>query len=542
MIVLLSCLSITSSSAVTNNFNINANYAFTPLHTYFLATAADGGNDSNSGTDTAHPWLTPNHSVVCGDVILAKPSTSYAPVNFVTGKWGTVSGCPSTTGGIDGAGGINFVTLLCAGTFPGACAGTIPTAINPNYFFFVSANNWAVEGWTVTAFYTTTGAGFCYAIDGTTTKIHHVAFINDICSNAASATFVQDNGVQSTTIGGDYWAVIGMIAQNAAGRCDGFWDAALDIIGIVDWDTNAGTHILFDQNFAFPAPQSASGCNNGSNTDGEAMMFDTLDAHAYSQRIVARNNILGRAEKFGMQIFYAEEAGPPANGKTPVLVVYNNTLWNNNVGSNSTSGGGGWCNAAVGDINIQMGGVVNVTVINNIALTVVASPNCGAADYALLFGGAGTTGVTIGGTGVENILKGHETSCGGTCDAGNNEIAFNGLSIGTDIYVDPAFNNTTDFLNNQMGVPNCSAFTNTVACMGWNHLTQTAINPSVIYDMTATCAQCVGKGYQPPPRQCAADSDYPPWLKGINYLTASGWTNGATIVENWGLSAKPCGL
>ena len=85
---------------------------FTPLHTYFMAptTASPAGNDSNSGLDAAHPWATPNHAVVCGDVIIAAAGSYSGFSNNV----GAVSNCPSSTGGIDGTGGIYFAVVRAA--------------------------------------------------------------------------------------------------------------------------------------------------------------------------------------------------------------------------------------------------------------------------------------------------------------------------------------------------------------------------------------------------------------------------------------------
>jgi hypothetical protein len=77
--------------------------------------------------------------------------------------------------------------------------------------------------------------------------------------------------------------------------------------------------------------------------------------------------------------------------------------------------------------------------------------------------------------------------------------------------------------------------------MGYDPLTRTLTVPSIISDLQAGCAQCAGKGYQLP-GNCASVTDYPTWLKGIVYLTASGWTNGATISENAGLVTKPCNM
>jgi hypothetical protein len=75
--------------------------------------------------------------------------------------------------------------------------------------------------------------------------------------------------------------------------------------------------------------------------------------------------------------------------------------------------------------------------------------------------------------------------------------------------------------------------------MGWNNGSQTATNPSFIYDLTPTAGGTAGKGYQPP-GACAADPDYPTWLKGVVYLQ---WNSGTgAITENAGLINKPCGL
>src|SRR5208282_1509033 len=55
--------------------------------TYYLSPS---GSDSNNGTSTSYSWLSPNHSLNCGDVIIAAAGT-YNNANFYTGKWGTVS-------------------------------------------------------------------------------------------------------------------------------------------------------------------------------------------------------------------------------------------------------------------------------------------------------------------------------------------------------------------------------------------------------------------------------------------------------------------
>src|SRR5580704_5903953 len=79
---------------------------------YFLATAAGGGSDSNNGLSSGAPWLSPNHAVNCGDTITAAAGT-YSQSNFTSGKWGTVT-C---------AGGNNVAWLIC-GTFDGCKIST----------------------------------------------------------------------------------------------------------------------------------------------------------------------------------------------------------------------------------------------------------------------------------------------------------------------------------------------------------------------------------------------------------------------------------
>jgi hypothetical protein len=107
----------------------------------------------------------------------------------------------------------------------------------------------------------------------------------------------------------------------------------------------------------------------------------------------------------------------------------------------------------------------------------------------------------------------------------------------------PSFTNTTDLLANRMGVPNCAGFENTTQCMGWDARTGTLTTPSVISDLTASCTQCTGKGFQRPSVTCAPNADYPTWLKGIVYLHAvNGFVAGTPIVQRVGLVTKPCGL
>jgi hypothetical protein len=530
----------TSNSSDTSSESGIESTPFVPLHTYYISLT---GSDSNSGTSAAEPWASPNHPVVCGDVIVAAEG-SYNSLQ----KWGTVSDCPSTSGGIDGTGGIYFATLLCGGSSVGACSIVGTGSANAGGID-IDSNNWAVEGWGVSQGYSTSQSGFAFVMDtsgipnGYTGVRHHLAFINNIAFNNANAFGSQNQGQNNGSgYGVDYWAIVGNIAQNSAGRCDGYYDAAIDIIGTKNYDTKPGTHIFASQNFSYNNLQPA-GCDG---TDGESMMTDTLDALDYTATLVIKNNILAGAERFGMQMFYQ---GMSVNPLT--LNFYNNTLYGNNVGPASSVGNS--CGWAQGGINVAASKTEipwNISIYNNIDQETQASclgtPNYPV--YALVMGTSQnapySTTVTIGGTGMENILLGLVSSCQGPFCAGTggtnqSAVSFDGSNdLGVNRYENPLFNNASDFVANRYGTPDCSGFTNTVACMGWNAATQTATPPSTIYDMTPTAPDAAGKGYQPP-GACAPDADYPIWLKGIVYLQWNPSTG--AITENSGLVTKPCG-
>lgn len=57
--------------------------SFAKASTYYLSPS---GSDSNSGQSANAPWVSPNHSLNCGDVIVAAPGTNYSATNFYTGK------------------------------------------------------------------------------------------------------------------------------------------------------------------------------------------------------------------------------------------------------------------------------------------------------------------------------------------------------------------------------------------------------------------------------------------------------------------------
>lgn len=482
---------------------------FTPLHTYYMAPTPTG-NDSNNGTSPSTPWASLAHSMVCGDVVIAAPGTyGGQPV-------GTVSSCPSTSGGIDGTGGIYTATAVCNGNV-GTCivAGTVQ----------VSHSNFAIEG-----FQANNVGGRCFFVDATasgTTRVGYVAFINDISNGCDDGYTTGDNALNHNVPGngGDEFAVVGSIVYNS--NTDPICVSALDNPGPANLDSIPGTHIFWYGNYIWGNNYL---CNP---SDGEGVMLDTLDAHGYTGQAVVKNNLVWNSARYNLQVFQQAY-----NSSAPVIKIYNNTSYSGFAGTTPGTTGG-----AVGDFNFQLDGGFpwNINIFNNIIKTQSAHGAKGTADvYAILVGGANPGAVVHnGGSGIQNILKGAMTSCDNSCDAGNNEVAFNSFSIGTNTYLDPLLSNTSDLLTSRSGAPACSSFVNATACMGWNANTQTLTTPSVIADLAPTATGTAGKGYQRPSTTCSSDADYPTWLKGIVYLQVSG---GSTINQYPDLVSKPCGL
>lgn len=477
----------------------------------------------------------------CGDVLVSATG-AYPSLT----SWGAVSGCPSTTGGIDGAGGIYFAVLLCGGASVGDCSitGSPVSRIGALGGIDINASNWAVEGFSVSEGYNAAAqtVGYGFMVGTAAADIHHTALVNNIAGKNATGFSVNSQGIPVQ--GADYWAIVGNIAQDAAGRCDGFWDSAIDIIGIksiAGQNFGSGTRIFVDSNFVLNSQQvGCTGANNVS--DGEGIMMDTLTANGvgYSSQIVLRNNIVVVTERFGIHFFY--------DGTTVSATVlgYNNTVFASSKGAFSSDAG----NGSYGEFNINTTNMANahIQLYNNIGRTNAVTRPDGGIPYALVNGGTGTSARTmIGNTGSnpansQNILSGQATTCNNVCDSGSspfNAVQFNSQGLGVNTYVNPVFNDTADVLANRIGTPNCSGFETTTACSGWVHATQTATNPSLIYGMTATAGAAAGKGYQPPLTGCiASDPDFPVWLKGIVYLH---WT-GSVIQQKAGLANRPCGL
>jgi hypothetical protein len=511
---------------------------FTPLHLYYLSPS---GSDNNSGTSPSEAWLTPDHAVDCGDVIIAAAG-SYT--NQFNQSWGAVSNCPSTSGGIDGQGGVYFATLLCAGPDLEACQ--VNSGANNFAFDIEQESNWAVEGFKTT----TDGSddsnqvtpaydGACGGNKGPCNGVyHHFAFINDIAYNSADG-FGPSGYDQQGIYGVDYLAIVGDIAQNSAqGNPNSqYCVAAIDIVAPANFDTKPGTHLYEYGDFSYNNQTSCA-------TDVENYMFDTWDANGYSNQGVSQNNMGWLSGRFGFNVFDQQ-----ITTTTATAFILNNTFYGANQLNVSD-----W---ADGDINVEnsnsSGTTIwgGLTIQNNLVQENQAWQGGNDAQgpvYAFLLGGA-YTNVTVGGSGSQNYFNGLATQCNGDECLPSTEpygaVSFGTLAeLGTNYYTSPAFNNPSDLVSNRSGVPNCTGFTNTTACMGYNANTKTLTNPSAIYDLQPTASGASTAGYQLPSTTCVTSGSiytyYPAWLKGVVYLQWNSSTQ--TITENSDLVTKPCGL
>ena len=301
-----------------------------------------------------------------------------------------MSSCPSTSGGIDGTGGVYFATVLCGGSYVGACYITTKGASSGAPAFDIAASNWAIEGW-----YVNTAANRrAFQGEGANGLIHHIAFINDISADNLQATDGNDNG-KAGSYGVDYLATVGVIAQNSAQ--DSICLAAIDVVGPGVYDTKAGTHYFVYGNFAYANANST--CT--SHSDTEDYMADTWNEHGVVTQGVFANNIGYRADRYCF-----EWTGTGISTQAPTLKLYNNTCFENNVNTGSDN--------LDGEITFGASGNLYATIImqNNIAYQPLATSAGGRPVIAYLFAQTDAAGTfTNGGTGIQNFLRADRTAC-----------------------------------------------------------------------------------------------------------------------------------
>jgi len=436
--------------------------------TYYLATAADGGNDSNNGLSPTAPWLSPHHSLNCGDVILAAPSAAYSASNFATGAWGKVT-CPAG----------NSVAWLKCSTFD-ACK------ISSNYLagMWVDQSYWGVQGWEATTTADDT-QGTCFLAEPSyvaPTEIHHIIFANDI-ANGCGYTGFQSGNIGSAGV--DYVAVVGSIVYNAAQgilTCNN----GIDIYQPVQSDALPGTHIYLAGNFSFGNidPDPCGGIIPG---DGEGITLDTWDGSAdglaapYAGQGVVDNNILIANGGRGLL------AGNNGTGAGPFAHIYlrHNTVWGNNRDLNQAGGSSSsWC----GEVDLLT--TLNTQAFSNIAVTDTAF-GCGAKPIYAFY--------VIGTSTADSVYQNWGYSASGTNDAIFDSPGFSYDSTNT-FGANPSFANPV-----APGAPSCGSSSSVPACMA-----------TVIADFTPTNQAASSYGYQIPGPTPIYDPLFPQWLCNVN--------------------------
>jgi hypothetical protein len=427
--------------------------------TYYIATAAGGGSDSNDGMSESTPWLTPNHAVNCGDVIIAAASTSYSAANFTTGKWGNVT-CPS---------GNNIAWLKCV-TFDGCKIFT-----NSTQGMWVDKSYWGVQGWEVTVRSFMYGA--CFEANPNfiiPIEIHHIIFANNIANGCLEAGFASSN--EGATASVDYLVIVGNIAFNTA-QGNGVCGSGISIYQPISSDTLPGTHIFIAGNFSYenfdPNP-----CAGGISSDGEGIILDTLDGSQgglpspYAQQIAVENNIS----------FLNGGRGIQENDNTSAKVfIEHNTIYGNNGDTNQGL-------TECGDLHLR---IFSLTETSYNLVATNSATGCGASLlYAMaLINGDGTDQVhnnfAYGINGQNAFIYSSSTFANGP----NN-------SLGTN----PSLSNPVN-----PGAPSCGSALSVPNCMA-----------AVIANFTPTTATAVGYGYQIPSTAQTYDPLFPRWLCNVN--------------------------
>jgi hypothetical protein len=451
--------------------------------------------------------------VQCGDVIIAAAGT-YSAGQFGVGSWGTVGSCPSSSGGIGGAGGIYFATVLCAGPKLTSCN------VNggSNEAFRIDQSNWAAEGFYGTQLASANGG--CYsATSETAATLHHIAFINDVAVNCALAGF-DSYSWNGLTGGVDQQAVVGTITFNGAPSTNGsgLCGSGISLIPVNGPDTSAGTHVFVAGSFAYKNVNAPVGA--GCNTDGEGLIFDSWGIFSYRNQAVVEQNAFWANGSAGFEAF--PQGNRSSQDEAPI-VVFNNTTYGNYRDPKNPGGGELLFN------QIYPTGTGSYTITNNIfEATVGSAGNNGSttvrgAEIDCLNSCAQ---VVISGNYIWNSNPPTTTSTGGENTHAwiNNVDSGAAWPWGTNTYNDPGLANPGALLS---AAPDCSSYATTTACMS---------GLGVVADLMPS-GGAVGKGYQLP-AACTADAFYPTWLKGVVYLS---W-DGSSLTESGGLITKPCNL
>lgn len=431
------------------------------MKTYYLAPSSAGGNDKNSGLSPQSPWLSPYHQLNCGDVIIAKAG-SYSNANFYTGRWGKVN-CPA---------GDSVAWLTCE-KFD-ACR--IDATVNQG--MWVDQSYWGVQGWEVS-----TSAsdlyGTCFIAQPNWVRpaeIHHIVFANDVANGCSQSGFaVVNHGAVSV----DYFAVIGSVAYNAS-QGSGTCASGISIYQPVQSDSKPGTHLYVAGNFSYSNVEPPK-CNGTSPTDGEGIIFDTLDGSqgsqsAYAADAAAENNIVVGNGGKGIEV------SNNAKGSVHATVyISQNTSWGNLVDPYQK-----W----LGCGEISLNDAYGVRVTNNLISTKAATGCGGHAIFAVTVAAGNATDVVD-----HNFAFGL---------AGNNVFAHSSgfFRFGSNNILgqDPMIAGTR-----VPGAPNCHGTASVPACMA-----------PMIKNFMPGAARATAFGYRVPLSTSISNRLFPQWLCNVH--------------------------
>jgi hypothetical protein len=463
-------VTVTAQSVADPTKSASAGVTIAPVvgATYYLAPAADGGSDSNSGTSAAKPWLTPNHALNCGDVILAAASTAYSAANFTHGHWGNVT-CRA---------GNNVAWLKCA--IFDKCKISTSTESG----MWVDNSYWGVQGWEITATSPSDAYGDCIQIAPgpvTPVEIHHIILANNVfnvCSEFGVGTYNQGFA------GVDYLALVGNIAYKTSGTASYVCGSGFSVNQPVLSDTLPGTHIYLGGNFAWGS-FNANPCGGGKPTDGNGIVIDTPAGviggvqFPYQGQIVVDNNLLVANGGRGLEV-YANSAG---TGPFASIYFLHNTMWGNN---GDLTQNGTYCG------EMLLNAAFNTQAFLNLAVT-AATTGCGANPiYAYYVGSSATT--------TDLIYQNWGYAASGTNAGIANSTGFSYGPINT-------FGTNPNFAHPVApGAPNCGGAASVPACMA-----------DVIANFTPTNA--AGYGYQTPSTTSVYDPLFPQWLCNVDLPT-----------------------
>ena len=428
--------------------------------TYYLSAS---GNDANDGLVASRPWLTPNHAISCGDVILAAPSTSYSYKNFASGKWGRVS-----------CGQQNNVAWLKCAKFD-ACKIATPSGVQA-FGMSVSSSFWGVQGWEISVLGRVTNGLSCFNAQppDNTASIHHIIFANNIANVCDLAGFGVGSIYNGTT-SVDYVAILGNISYKA-GTSNTGCGSGIGVYQPAAVDHNPGTHIYVSGNLSYASTNPTVGC-----WDANGISFDTFDGHSgmphsYYEQAVIDNNLAIGNEGVGLRVEYNDSGNGPAHSH---IYVRNNTAWGNSV-SQSMYG-----SPDCGELRLEW--TVNTTAYQNLLET--TQPGCYGADW--------NPNAAISARYVDTssqVMNNWANSNTGT----NLQVrSGNGFSFGLNIVgVEPWLADPY-----VPGPPACGSFADVPSCMA-----------NVVNHLKPRLGLAKGFGYQAPQSVSKYDPLFPQWL------------------------------